>query len=143
MHQSRRIACLALFALTPVCGAWTGRSEAAARGASLGADLYLVEAAVAAEVGSDVERDCGDDRRGTQSRACLLIVNETSCPVEVWIDGELLYVCEPFMKYRVWSRRLGEVTLAGRSRCDTWGPVTRTLSAGRVSVWRISDLERQ
>lgn len=72
----------------------------------------------------------------------LVITNETNCPVQLFIDDEYIGVCESFATINIRSERLGRVTLVGRSYCDTWGPVRRTLRAGEISTWKITERER-
>ncbi|MBK8266772.1 MAG: hypothetical protein IPK83_00040 [Planctomycetes bacterium] len=72
----------------------------------------------------------------------LVITNETNCPVQIFIDDEYIGICESFAIMSIRSERLGRVTLVGRSYCDTWGPVRRTLKAGETSTWKITERER-
>ncbi len=131
MRQSRCTVGSALVGLALLCGAWTARADG----------LVLPESAVF--TGNEIDIDQTGVPAARATAACLVLVNETTCPIEIWIDDELLCVCEPFLRYRVWSRRSGDVTLFGRSRCDTWGPVTKTLKSGNVTTWRLSESERR
>ncbi len=88
-------------------------------------------------------RDPGCVPRGAYHRSTLVIVNYTSCPVDIFIDHRFLVRCEPLAKQTIRTDLSGEVHLSGRSRCDAWGPVKKRLAPGRTTVWRLGASNRQ
>ncbi|MBX3396351.1 MAG: hypothetical protein KF841_13390 [Phycisphaerae bacterium] len=73
----------------------------------------------------------------------LSIINETNCPVHIYLDDDFVGTCESFGTLKIRVHRVGEVVLLARSLCDTWGPVVRTLNPDQAAVWRITERGRQ
>lgn len=81
--------------------------------------------------------------REARRLAALVIVNHTSCPIEVFIDDRNVVRCEPLARQTIRTARCGEIRLSGRSRCDSWGPVTKRLAPGKTAVWRLGASNRK
>lgn len=73
----------------------------------------------------------------------LAVVNETNCPVQIYLDDDFVGTCESFGTLKIRVHRVGTVLLWARSLCDTWGPVTRTLHPDRAAVWKITERGRK
>src|SRR5262245_19713047 len=78
--------------------------------------IALLLAACPILMGSANERDGGDPR------ATITFANHTSCPVFVYINRRFIDRCEPCLVLTVKSPIVGEVEVAGRFRCETYGP---------------------
>ncbi|MFQ5430208.1 MAG: hypothetical protein ACE5E1_07855 [Phycisphaerae bacterium] len=80
---------------------------------------------------------------GAQPRSALLIIeNHTSCPVYLYVNGRFVARCEPCLKLKVYTTVYGDVSLVGRSLCDTWGPQNVRLAPGRTTTWRLGASNR-
>ena len=81
------------------------------------------------------ERDCIPD---TRRRARLVIQNNTPCPVAIYFGDRYQGRCESMTTLSLATKKTGEIVATARSRCDTWGPVTLNLRAGKTTRWTIA-----
>lgn len=80
------------------------------------------------------DNDCVPD---TRRKARLVIRNNTPCPVAIYFGDRYQGSCESMMTLKLLTRKTGEIVATARSRCDTWGPVTLDLRAGKTTTWTI------
>lgn len=83
--------------------------------------------------------ECGGP---TGYASTLVIENLTDCSIDVYIDGKFVGTSNPCLRATVRAGRHGEVVLVGRYRCDTWGPKTLNLQAGRTTTLVFTEMGR-
>lgn len=80
------------------------------------------------------DQDCVPD---TRRRSRLVIENNTPCPVAIYFGDRYQGCCESMMSLTLTTKKTGGIVATARSRCDTWGPVTLDLRAGKTTTWTI------
>lgn len=74
--------------------------------------------------------------------SCLVVENDTECPVQVYLDDHSLGVCESFATTTYHVKKTGIVLMSGRAFCDSWGPDETTLSSDAEARWKITETGR-
>ncbi len=99
------------------------------------ASLLSVMAFIQAEVFDVTRRSTGMVQPSAVAK--LVIQNATPCDIAVYINDGFAGICPAMTTLPLQTRKQGVVRLRARSRCDDWGPVTRSLTAGEVASWRV------